>query len=51
MLNHSEIMLTDSGGVQREVYLLRKPIVVLRRTTEWVELVETGMAVLYDIEA
>ena len=43
-------MLTDSGGVQREAYLLRKPVVVLRRTTEWVELVETGKAVLCDIE-
>jgi len=31
-------------------YLLRRPVVVLRRTTEWVELVETGMAVLCDIE-
>jgi UDP-N-acetylglucosamine 2-epimerase (non-hydrolysing) len=50
LLNHSEMVLTDSGGVQREAYLLRKPVVVLRRTTEWVELVEAGMAVLYDIE-
>ena len=50
MLNPSELVLTDSGGVQREAYLLRKPVVVLRRTTEWVELVETGMAVLYDVE-
>jgi UDP-N-acetylglucosamine 2-epimerase len=50
LLNHSKMVLTDSGGVQREAYLLRKPVVVLRRTTEWVELVEAGVAVLYDIE-
>jgi len=50
LLNHSEMVLTDSGGVQREAYLLRRPVVVLRRTTEWVELVEAGMAVLCDIE-
>jgi len=50
LLSHSEMVLTDSGGVQREAYLLRKPVVVVRRTTEWVELVEAGMAALYDIE-
>jgi UDP-N-acetylglucosamine 2-epimerase len=50
MLNPSELVLTDSGGVQREAYLSRKLVVVLRRTTEWVELVEAGVAALYDIE-
>jgi len=50
LLNHSRIGLTDSGGVQREAYLLRKPVVVLRKRTEWVELVEYGLAMLYDVE-
>ena len=50
LLNHSRIVLTDSGGVQREAYLLRKPVVVLRKRTEWVELVEYGLAMLYDVE-
>jgi UDP-N-acetylglucosamine 2-epimerase (non-hydrolysing) len=50
LLKHCHMVLTDSGGVQREAYLLRKPVVVLRRNTEWVELVETGWAKLLDLE-
>ena len=49
MLNQSEVMLTDSGGVQRGTYLFRKLVVVLRRSTERVGLVKTGMAELCDI--
>jgi UDP-N-acetylglucosamine 2-epimerase (non-hydrolysing) len=50
LLNNSSLVVTDSGGVQREAYLLRKPVVVLRRVTEWVELVEAGLALLHDPE-
>jgi UDP-N-acetylglucosamine 2-epimerase (non-hydrolysing) len=50
LLKYCHIVLTDSGGVQREAYLLRKPVVILRRNTEWVELVETGWAKLLDLE-
>uniref|UniRef100_A0A7J3Z7T9 UDP-N-acetylglucosamine 2-epimerase (Non-hydrolyzing) n=1 Tax=Ignisphaera aggregans TaxID=334771 RepID=A0A7J3Z7T9_9CREN len=48
LMNHSRMVLTDSGGVQREAYLLRKPVVVLRKNTEWVELVEHKQALLCD---
>jgi UDP-GlcNAc3NAcA epimerase len=42
LLQHSGLVLTDSGGVQKEAYFFNKACVTMRDQTEWVELVEVG---------
>ena len=46
LLKRCRIVLTDSGGLQKEAFFFKKPCVTLREETEWVELVEAGANVL-----
>ena len=45
---NSKIIVTDSGGVQKESFFFKKPCVILRPETEWVEIVKNGNAILSD---
>ena len=45
---HAQLVMTDSGGVQKEAYFFQKPCIILRSETEWVEIVEAGAARLAD---
>jgi len=44
------IIVTDSGGVQKESHFFKKPCIVLRKETEWIELVKNGTAKLVDAD-
>ena len=41
---NARIIATDSGGLQKEAFFFKKPCVILREQTEWIEIVENGNA-------
>jgi UDP-GlcNAc3NAcA epimerase len=46
--SNAELVMTDSGGVQKEAFFFKKPCIVLRPETEWKELIEWGTTLLAD---
>ncbi|HET8963716.1 MAG TPA: UDP-N-acetylglucosamine 2-epimerase (non-hydrolyzing) [Chitinophagales bacterium] len=47
---NAALIITDSGGVQKEAFFFKKPCVILRSETEWVELVDCGASRLADAD-
>lgn len=46
LIDNCSLVMTDSGGLQKEAYFFEKPCITLRDETEWVELVENRFNVL-----
>ncbi len=47
---NSSMIITDSGGVQKEAFFFKKPCIILRSETEWIELVKCGSAIIADAD-
>jgi len=45
------LIITDSAGVQKESHFFKKPCLVLRKETEWIELINNGTAILVDADS
>jgi len=48
---NAKMIITDSGGLQKESHFFKKPCIILRPQTEWVEIVENGNAILAAADA
>ncbi len=46
LLQNTKTVLTDSGGLQKEAYYFKKPVIIMRDETEWLELIENGIGIL-----
>lgn len=47
---NAAIVMTDSGGVQKEAFFYGTPCVILRPETEWVEIIEAGAGIIADAD-
>ena len=47
---NAKVVMTDSGGVQKEAFFFVRPCVILRPETEWIEIVNNGAGILADAD-
>ena len=50
LIDNCDLVMTDSGGLQKEAFFFSKPCITLRDETEWVELIENKFNVLVGAE-
>jgi UDP-GlcNAc3NAcA epimerase len=50
LIDNCTLVMTDSGGLQKEAYFFSKPCITMRDETEWVELVENNFNILVGAE-
>lgn len=51
LLDNSKVVVTDSGGLQKEAYFFNKFCLTFRDTTEWIELLRHGVNRLVDVQS
>lgn len=50
LIKNCEVVLTDSGGLQKEAYFFSKPCITLRNETEWLELIQEEVNILAGVD-
>lgn len=50
LIDNCSLVMTDSGGLQKEAFFYKKPCITLRDETEWIELVENNYNILAGAE-
>lgn len=50
MEQNSLLVMTDSGGVQKEAFFFERPCIILRPETEWVEIVNNQAGIIADAD-